>query len=358
MSIVFIVNGLGLGNSTRCHAIMEHLIDRGEDIYVITSGNGIWYFENVEGIKDIFEINSFYYGAKDGKLDILSTLGSVGDFFKIARQNNQKIYDILQILKPRLAVIDSIYNFRPLKKAGVPIVAINNSDVVHYSYRKFGDTPDNIRMQFYCIEETDFLYHRTVPDLVLSPILDPSLPNRCKKIKRVGPIVRKGYTPLPLTDTPSNAVIMLSGSVFGSPVQFDKTNYGINIDVIGRPAPDNREPLENITYHGKIKDTSRFLKKADLMVVNGGFSAVSEAFYMRKPVIVVPVPNHAEQWLNARTIQNLGVGEIATEENFVDVMEKMLKNLAPYRQSYSLLPDIPDGARQSADEITSFANTL
>ena len=77
-----------------------------------------------------------------------------------------------------------------------------------------------------------------------------------------------------------------------------------------------------------------------MMVVNGGFSAVSEAFFMRKPVVVVPVPNHAEQWVNARTIKELKVGEVATEKNFIDVMLKMIPKLRDYQNNYSDLPQI------------------
>ena len=38
--ILFIVNGLGLGNSTRCESIIESLIFKGKTIDIITSGNG------------------------------------------------------------------------------------------------------------------------------------------------------------------------------------------------------------------------------------------------------------------------------------------------------------------------------
>jgi len=42
--ILFLVNGLGLGNSTRCHAVIEQLLTAGSDIEVVTSDNGLWFF--------------------------------------------------------------------------------------------------------------------------------------------------------------------------------------------------------------------------------------------------------------------------------------------------------------------------
>ena len=52
--ILFLVNGLGLGNSTRCHAIIERLIEKGAEVAVATSGNGLWYFRRKQAKKKVF----------------------------------------------------------------------------------------------------------------------------------------------------------------------------------------------------------------------------------------------------------------------------------------------------------------
>ena len=101
---------------------------------------------------------------------------------------------------------------------------------------------------------------------------------------------------------------MLSGSRFGSPVMFNRTDWPFDIDVVGRPAAGDLDGPARIRFHGKLLDNKALVEKADLVVVNGGFSAVSESFSMRKPLVVIPVPNHAEQWINARTIEHLGSG--------------------------------------------------
>ena len=44
--ILFLINGLGLGNSTRCLAVIEKLIEKNCEVSVITSGNGEWFFQN------------------------------------------------------------------------------------------------------------------------------------------------------------------------------------------------------------------------------------------------------------------------------------------------------------------------
>ena len=72
--ILFIVNGLGLGNSTRCHAIMEYLYKIGYRIDVVTSQNGLWYFADKKEVSEIFEISPINYSSKNGKISIFKTI--------------------------------------------------------------------------------------------------------------------------------------------------------------------------------------------------------------------------------------------------------------------------------------------
>jgi len=70
-------------------------------------------------------------------------------------------------------------------------------------------------------------------------------------------------------------------------------------------------------------DNTEFLAQADALVINGGYSAVSEAFVLRKPVFVIPVPGHAEQFINARLVSDLGLGFMATEDNVLTQLLNM-----------------------------------
>ena len=80
--ILFLVNGLGLGNSTRCHAVIERLINRGAEVAIATSGNGLWYFKNHLNFPNVFEVEELHYGKKDGRLSIMATFLSIGNFVK------------------------------------------------------------------------------------------------------------------------------------------------------------------------------------------------------------------------------------------------------------------------------------
>lgn len=352
--VLFLINGLGLGNSTRCHAVMQHLKDKEAEIEVITSGNGVWYLCNQPEVNAIHETEPLYYGKKDGRLSVLKTMLSLRDFKQIMKKNAQKVQGVVNKFKPHVAVTDSIYTFRPIKEASVPIVAINNADVVCLLYGRYTDKPGSIRFQYYFVELMDYYFHRIIPDVTISPVLDMSLPLISKKFRRVGPLVRKEFDHNDaVTATKKKAkkvVIMLSGSTFASPVILQRS-YPVDIDIVGRAAPQNNSLKDSVVYHGKIMNTFPLLKDSTLVVVNGGFSAVSEMFYLRKPMIVLPVPNHAEQWINARTIEDMNIGMMANEENYENKIIEALSNIEKFQLAYRKLPPPVNGAIEAAEQI-------
>jgi hypothetical protein len=179
---------------------------------VITSGNGRWYFEGRPEVPKIHETEAFYYASTNGRISILRTLMPAGDFRRIAKRNAKTVEQVIDAYKLDIALLDSVYTTQPFKRRGIPIVALNNADVVHQSYRRFTNKPSSIRMQFYAIEEMDYLFQRLRTDLMLSTNLDCSLPEVGGNVKRIGPIIRRGYSSAGSNGGVARLLIMLSGS--------------------------------------------------------------------------------------------------------------------------------------------------
>ena len=355
--VLFVINGLGLGNSTRCHAIIERLADSNAEIEIVTSGNGEWYFQELSEVSKIHVLKPLQYGKKNGKISMLRTLGSLGNIIRIIQENKRELSAIIKTFSPDVVVGDSEYGVGAAKKLGIPLVSLNNSDVVYFAMKKFRKWPKSILPQFLFVGCMDFLFHQLVPDVVISPTLDPEIPSSGGKFKRVGPIVRRKFVrPEIQSHDIRRVLIMLSGSVFGSPVQLEREDYPYLIDIVGRPQPENWEGSDRVTYHGKIKNTENLILDSEVVVVNGGFSAVSEMFFTRTPMVVVPVPRHAEQWINARVIEALGVGVMSSETDMEEAMRLAAERVEEFRAAYARLPRIEDGARQAADIILDLAN--
>jgi uncharacterized protein (TIGR00661 family) len=65
----------------------------------------------------------------------------------------------------------------------------------------------------------------------------------------------------------------------------------------------------NISYFPRADQ--RFIEEvgnASWVLTNGGYTLMSEALYLGKPVFSLPVAWQFEQWLNARYLEDLGYG--------------------------------------------------
>jgi len=358
-SFLFVINGLGLGNSTRCHAVMERLALAGCQIHVLTSGNGLEYFAGRPEVTSLESNPSFFYGRSGAGVSGWSTLGSLPRLAQIASEKRANLERWLDRMIPDVAVVDSEYVLSPLRRRSVPIVAINNAESVVTQYLKHCRRARGTRSQFCFVEFPDYLFHRRFCDLVLSPHpLDT--PTRAGNFRRIGLILRRGVEdrarnararPLALPQMVRRVVCMLSGSIHASQIDFGDGDLPFAVDVVGRTGTSRG----NVTFHGRRMDNIPLLESADVLVINGGYSAVSEALAFGRPTLVVPVPGHAEQFVNARLVADLGFGFVATEQDVLMQLRELYRRndwngLNPRPASLCL-----NGAQQAAESILAMA---
>ncbi len=63
-----------------------------------------------------------------------------------------------------------------------------------------------------------------------------------------------------------------------------------------------------------VKDRFEYLKACDMVVCRGGHNTIMQSVCYGKPSIIVPTPNHTEQYSNARRAMELGVSEVIQQE--------------------------------------------
>ena len=245
------------------------------------------------------------------------------------RSNARLIETLMDSLKPDAVVTDSTYFALPRPARQVPFLAVNNADVVHTLHRRYADRPKSIRLQFHAVEELDFLHHRLVPDVSLSPRLDtsaetPAAPAIVSARSCGRPAARRCAAP----EAHPHHAVRLALRLVGEPEARAR-----ELQRRHRRRRSTRRPRARaMPLPGRVLNTPELAAEADMLVVNGGFSAVSEAFVMRKPLIVIPVPNHAEQWVNARTVCELGVGMMAHDQDLDDALTQGLARIESFRR--------------------------
>jgi len=322
--ILFAINGLGMGNSTRCHVVIQRLAAEAE-VHVITSGNGLFFLKDRPAITTLSATPPLAYAFSGDGVNALGTLASVSKMRGALHEKKERLEALIDKLQPDLVVTDSEYIIRPVLRRPIPLAGINNSDVVVSQYFRHKHLPASIRSHFWAIEYSDYLLHRMKWKMAVSPspFVDPP---RSDVFKRIGLIVRDGARdtakertgkPAPLPQEIDRIVVMLSGSAFASQISELQT-LPWKVDVIGRDGASEG----NVTYHGKIRESLELVRNAGALVINGGFSSVSEAIAMMRPVYVIPVPNHAEQLINALMVKEVGAGDVANTATIISRLKE------------------------------------
>lgn len=340
-----------MGNSTRVYSVIQVLHRRGYRIEVATSNNGLLFFEGKAEVAKVHPIGAVQYGKnKKNQLTVLRTFWLVLTSLKLFCRNGWTLTKLVRELRPLALVYDSQYNLLPLWLTRTPLIALNNADRIVERFFRLRRKPFSIFPQFFLVEMMDWLFHRFVPGLTLSPWVEKQGPRRA--YQAVGLIVRRGIRAVPRSERPNRILIMLSGSIFGG--NLDPTAWGLpqEFDVVGREGRSS----ERVRFHGKLVDNIPLLLAADVLIINAGFSAVCEAIALRKPTVVIPVEKHAEQWVNARTIEDLGLGRMASASTVREILGEVIQNYEMYSRRANELAIACEGAGECAEAMIRFAS--
>lgn len=351
---LFIVGGLGLGNSTRCAAIIAILKQWGWRVDVASSANGHRFFSESRDIHELFELRvGEYVGAKE-KIGLWNVILASVQFVLAGWRNFIILHRVMAWRRPDIVVIDSNYNLAVTLFRGLPVVSLNNSyQVVTEFWQNRLRLPACWAQLF--VEVADRLYQKCIPHFVFAAW--PAAASDEVRLKdlqmmrmmQIDPIVRKQF----YRDTGSREprgieriLVMYSGAQIGPCIHENLALRPYRIDVLG--AKYDNAGHDRIHFVPRTFDSSAWIKACDLVICSGGFSAISEALALGKPLIVVPIPGHAEQNINALRVEQLGVGRRSTLAELENVLADVVRDYQSYRLAYQRLDFAFDGAGQAA----------
>ncbi|MFA7257312.1 MAG: glycosyltransferase family protein, partial [Kiritimatiellales bacterium] len=317
-------------------------------------GNGLFFLKDRPEITSLSATPPLAYAFSGDGVNALGTLANLRNMRGALHEKKERLDVLLDQLKPDLVVTDSEYVIRPVLRRRIPLAGINNSDVVVSEYFRRKHLPASIRSHFWGIEYSDYLFHRMKWRLAVSPSPFADTP-RSDVFRRVGLIVRDGARdtamertgkPVPLPQEIDRIVVMLSGSAFASQIH-ELQALPWKVDVIGRDGISEG----NVTYHGKIRESLEFVRNAGALVINGGFSSVSEAVAMMRPVYVIPVPNHAEQLINALMVKEIGAGDVESTGTIIRRLKEAYRTNCWQDIKKERLPVNFNGGDQAAEML-------
>ena len=146
-------------------------------------------------------------------------------------------------------------------------------------------------------------------------------------------------------------------------IEWQKENPDIMIHCFtdSKRVKDKWEYNEKLTFHS-LNDLQfvRYMINAAAVITTAGFESVCEAFYMNKPVMMVPVEGHAEQKCNAYDGEKAGVGIHSENFNFTKaaaLINAKEKNSEKFKIWANRMPDILFSAIREINELSKSSNS-
>jgi len=311
MKILYGVVGEGMGHATRSRVVLERLA-RSHDLQVMVSNRAYDFLRRrFEGVNRIWGLTMAYEDNEVQKR--LTALENVKGALSGLPANIAAWFDLVARFDPDVVVSDfESWTYLFAKAHGKPVVDVDNMQVINRCTHD-ASVIEGHEAEFQLSKAivkgklpgcdhyvvTTFFYPPVRKDrtTLVPPILRP-------EILEARARVRRGDHLLVYQTSDTNSVLPAILAETGMECRV----YGLRRNLSGEQVEGNLR-FRPFSEAGFIED----LATARAVVAGGGFTLMSEAVYLRKPMLSMPLVGQFEQVLNARYLERLGYGRYARE---------------------------------------------
>ncbi|RMF55810.1 hypothetical protein D6745_01055 [Candidatus Woesearchaeota archaeon] len=319
--ILYSLNGEGMGHAIRSQAIIEKLLRHRHNIIITAGGKAYKYLHG--RFNDVFEIEPFHISYKD---NTVNRLGTFFEFFRHFRKKVRSARRIIRIIKrfrPDVIISDfDIYSVFLKPVCRVPIISIDNQSIITNAKISFPRKHwlDYIISWLLVKSATSAADYHLITSFFQAEI-------KKKNTYLFPPVIRKKI--LDAKPTSRGHVLVYQTSWTDKKLFEVLKKVPENFVVYGykKTGKDNNLTFRNFDERNFVKD----LASCKAVITNGGFTLITEALYLRKPVLSVPVKKQFEQILNAHYLDKTGIGKFC-EEISVSAVKSFLKSLRKYKK--------------------------
>jgi uncharacterized protein (TIGR00661 family) len=307
MRILYGVVGEGMGHATRSRVVLEHLT-RNHDVHIVVSGRARDYlarrFENVHHIWGL----TISYGensVKKWQTVVQNLRGAVTGW----PQNIRTYFELVENFSPDVVISDfESFSYLFARRHALPVISVDNIQIVnrctHDPQLLLGHEGNFELIRSVVKGKLPGAFHYLISSFFYPPVrkarttLTPSILRPEILAARPEP----GDHLLVYQTATGNTALIEQLKALGIPCRV----YGYRRDLTADVA-DGQLLLRPFSEPGFIED----LRTARAVVGGGGYTLMSEAVYLGKPMLSVPVGGQFEQVLNALYLQHLGYGASA-----------------------------------------------
>jgi len=335
MKILYGVQSDGMWHALRSYAVIQYLLSQWHTVKVVTSGRALEFFQKHSIDVQEVEWLSFYY--HNNKVSYIMT--GIVNIFHSPRVIQKCIIPLTKIIsryKPDVIITDfELFSAKAWLLMDIPVISIDNISLLFLAELPYSlsTVTEYIIARFTAQGFIHGAYHYCVTSFFEAKLLHAQ--KDAERVSFVPPILRKEI--LDAIPSEQNHIIVY---------QTTNTNKKLIPALHGCPGEqfiyygcDEERQDKNICY--KKFSTADFiadLGSAKAVITNGGFTLISEAIYLHKPILCNPIEKHYEQFLNSEMVTQLWYGKvtnaISAEEiqRFVHEISIYQKNLSHYQQ--------------------------
>jgi len=337
MTILYGVPGEGLGHATRSQVLIAWLLSQGHDVRVVSSSRAFALLDKTFPGR-VLEIKGFHIAYKELAVSKSRTVGlTLRNAPEALQVNFRQYWQLLHGFRPEVVISDfESFSYFFAKLLRVPVISIDNMQIISRAHLDV--TVPAEEHESYDVAR--YLVRAKLPrarHYLITTFFE--LPLRLRYAERTT-LVPSIIRPEIQAVQPSRGTYIL--------VYQTATNQTDLVEIL------QQLPEQEFRVYGFNKDENHGnvllrpfseagfiaeLAASRAVLTNGGFSLISEAVYLHKPVCAVPIPAQFEQWLNAAEIEKRGYGrhfEAITAANvqaFLADLPQFETALASYQQN-------------------------
>ena len=329
--VFYCICGEGMGHAIRSGVILDRIKEK-YDVHIFSSDRAYEYLNSkFDNVHEIGGFNTVYINNK------------VNDFKTLANAlkrnpTNMKIgyehlYKLARSLRPDVIVTDfEIYASMVSKLLNIPMISLDNIHMITQAKIHY---PPNKRIEMLKAKGVIKAYVVKPKFHILTSFFYP--PVRAKKHAVIyPPVIREDILKLEPTNGDHIVVYQTSKESVKLVRKLKSLKnekfivYGFNVN----------KTDGNLTYKEFNEDVFYDdLASAKAVICNGGFTFISEAISLKKPIYSVPAIGNFEQALNGYYVERLGFGEYheimsaARVKSFLNKLPEYQKNLSKVKKT-------------------------
>ena len=313
--ILYAVCGIGVGHAIRSRVVID-LLRKNHEVMVMGSHHAYDYLR--EYYPKMLRVEGFEFVFKDNTLLNLKT------FFKNLLKLNPGTAGMLETtrkkidaFKPDLVISDmETYAMHLARLKKIPLITIDNQHFLLYGEYSF---PKKYVLNYVKALLVVTLATRKAAHNIV--VAFPGLRLRRKaNATLIPPLLREEIVHLSQARGEYIFVYQSTATYKGLLKLLKKVNHRFVIYGF-----DLNKKEKNLEFR-KFDDGKGFfndLAGAKAVIANGGFTLLSEALYLQKPLLVVPIKRHFEQVLNGIYIKQRNLGECYEDLTLGNLVEFM-----------------------------------